>query len=84
MVNFVHPGQHIPRFFEEAPISRDECDQLFIDTITRDFLSWRFDGDASPIDSNDVKFEPGADNYQGCFSYTTIISAGSRRIVAQF
>ena len=81
---FCLPRSNIPRFFEEAPLSHAECDQLFIDTIVSDFPSWRFDNDASPIDSNAITFEPGADSYQGCFSYTAVIISGSRRIVAQF
>jgi hypothetical protein len=87
MVVFVYPGQHIPRFFQDSPLSRAECEKLFIDTIIRDFPSWRFDADATttPIDPNVLTFEPGSDDCQGCFSYTAIIAiSGSRQIVAQY
>lgn len=86
MVVFVYPGQHIPRFFRDSPVSRAECDKLFVDTITRDLPSWHFDADATttPIDPNALIFDPGSDDCQGCFSYTAIIISGSRRIVAQY
>jgi hypothetical protein len=83
-VVFVYPDQQIPRYFEQSPLSQDECNELILDVFVKEFRS-KFDPELSDGEvKSAIHLDHGKGSFQGCFSYTVIIRSVDIQMVAQF
>jgi hypothetical protein len=81
---FVYPDQQIPRYFEQSPLTQDECNEKILDVFVKDFRS-KFDPQLSADEvRSTIHLDHGKGSFQGCFSYTVIIRSGGIQMVAQY
>jgi hypothetical protein len=81
---FVYPDQQIPRYFEQSPLTRDECNEKIIDIFVEDFRS-KFDPGLSHAEVRySINLDHGKGSFQGCFSYTVTIRSSAIKMVAQY
>jgi hypothetical protein len=83
-VVFVYPDQQIPRYFEQSPLTQDECNEKILDVFVKDFRS-KFDHELSDYEvRSTIHLDHGEGSFQGCFSYTVIVRSGDIQMVAQY
>jgi hypothetical protein len=83
-VVFVYPDQQIPRYFEQSPLTQNECNELILHFFIKEFRS-KFDPELSDDEVKSIiHLDHGKGSFQGCFSYTVIIRSVDIQMVAQF
>jgi len=75
-ITYVYPHEVLPRFFADAPLTQDACNDLILSTCRKQYLN---DDSESTL-----SLDPVDGNFQGAFSYTVKVSIGYRTLVAQF
>ena len=75
-ITYVYPHQILERFFADAPLTQDACNNIIRSTCQRLYLN----GDSEST----LSLDPGDGNFQGAFSYTVKVSIGDRTLIAQF
>lgn len=83
-VVFVYPDQQIPRYFEQSPLTQDECNKLILDLFVKEFRS-NCDPELSDGEvKSTIHLDHGKGSFQGCFSYTVVIRSADIQMVVQF
>lgn len=75
-ITYVYPHQILERFFADAPLTQDACNNIILSTCQKLYLN--DDSESS------LSLDPGDGNFQGAFSYTVKVSIGDRTLIAQF
>jgi hypothetical protein len=75
-ITYVYPHQILERFFADAPLTQDACNNLVRSTCRKLYLN----GDSE----SSLSLDPGDGNFQGAFSYTVKVSIGDRTLKVSY